>query len=173
MIDAELFDRAQAVLALARAKGLMLATAESCTGGLVGAALTAVPGSSDVVAGGFITYSNEAKMRLGVPQSVLAAHGAVSEETARALAEAAADQLLLDAPAILAVSVTGVAGPGGGTAQKPVGLVHFAVARRGADGQPAQTLAVVRETFGDVGRGSIRSKSVHTALGMLSAQLSP
>ena len=117
-----------AVLDACRARGWHVATAESCTGGLVAAALTAIAGSSDVVERGFVTYSNEAKSELlGVPPATIAAHGAVSAETAAAMAEGAVAR----APVDLAVSITGVAGPGGGSAEKPVGLVYFGVARRG------------------------------------------
>ena len=107
----------------------MLATAESCTGGLIAATLTAIAGSSDVVDRGFVTYSNEAKMELlGVPSALLAEHGAVSEPVARAMAEGA----LARSRADIAIAVTGVAGPGGGSADKPVGLVWFGLAQRGA-----------------------------------------
>jgi nicotinamide-nucleotide amidase len=110
------------VLELCRARGLTLGTAESCTGGLVAARLTSVPGSSDVVAGGIVAYSNELKERqLGVSAELLSRHGAVSAEVAAAMAHGARDRLGVD----VAVSVTGVAGPGGGTPEKPVGLVHF------------------------------------------------
>jgi nicotinamide-nucleotide amidase len=119
---------AAAVLAHCREKKLMVATAESCTGGLIAGALTEIAGSSDVVERGFVTYSNCAKSELlGVPETLIATHGAVSAEVARAMAEGA----LAHAPVDLAVAVTGIAGPGGGSAEKPVGLVHFAVARRG------------------------------------------
>src|SRR5690349_16206314 len=119
---------AAAVLAACRARGLTLATAESCTGGMVAAALTDIAGSSDVVERGFVTYSNSAKSELlGVPAPLIAAEGAVSEAVALAMAEGA----LAHAPVDLAVAVTGIAGPGGATPAKPVGLVHFAVARRG------------------------------------------
>ncbi len=127
-LPAPLLDAARAALHACRAAGLMLATAESCTGGLIGAGLTAIPGSSDVVERGFITYSNAAKQAaLGVPAPLLAAHGAVSEAVARAMAEGA----LAASAADVAVAVTGIAGPGGGSADKPVGLVHIAAARRG------------------------------------------
>ncbi len=158
LIDAEVYARAEAVLAACRAAGLTLATAESCTGGLVCAALTAVPGSSDVVDRGFVTYSNAAKMAmLGVPEAILAAHGAVSAETARAMALGA-----LGAAGVgLAVSITGVAGPGGGSAAKPVGLVHFACARSGG-------ALIHREMrFGDIGRAEIRRRAVLVALDLL------
>ena len=113
------------MLELCRGKWLKIATAESCTGGLVAAALTEIAGSSDVVDRGFVTYSNDAKKAmLGVPEATLASHGAVSRETAEAMAQGA----LAHAPVDLAVAITGIAGPGGGTAGKPVGLVHFAAA---------------------------------------------
>jgi nicotinamide-nucleotide amidase len=115
------------VLAACRAKGGHVATAESCTGGLVAAALTAIAGASDVVERGFVTYSNAAKSELlGVPAETLAAHGAISEETCAAMAKGAVARAGVD----LAVSITGVAGPGGGTPQKPVGLVYLGVATK-------------------------------------------
>ncbi|MBM3481927.1 MAG: CinA family protein [Alphaproteobacteria bacterium] len=121
--------QAEELLALCRARRLKLATAESCTGGLIVGCLTEIAGSSDVVDRGFITYSNAAKAEmLGVPSALIAAHGAVSEPVARAMAEGA----LAHSNADIAIAVTGVAGPGGGTASKPVGLVHFGCARRGA-----------------------------------------
>ena len=139
----------------------MLATAESCTGGLVAGALTDIAGSSDVVERGFVTYSNDAKNQmLGVPMEMIEAHGAVSEPVARAMAEGAVANSGADA----AVSITGVAGPGGGTAEKPVGLVHFATAMAG---QP--TVADHRIFDGD--RGQVREKSVHHALALLRARV--
>lgn len=155
--DSETTDRAVAVLEACRAHGATVATVESCTGGLIAGALTAIPGSSDVVLGGLVTYSNAAKMALaGVPEALLATHGAVSEPVARAMAEGGRGALA----ATLAVSVTGVAGPGGGSAAKPVGLVHFACAG------PAGT--VHREMrFGPLSRDEIRRLSVLTALAML------
>lgn len=127
-LPAPLLAAARDLLAACRKAGMMLATAESCTGGLIGAALTAVPGSSDVVERGFITYSNDAKQALlGVPAGMLARHGAVSEPVARAMAEGALAHSLAD----VSLAVTGIAGPSGGTAEKPVGLVHIAAARRG------------------------------------------
>ena len=120
---------AREVLDHCRARGVKLATAESCTGGMIAAALTAIAGSSDVVERGFVTYSNEAKTELiGVPAPLIATHGAVSEEVAAAMASGA----LAHAPVALAVSVTGIAGPGGATPGKPVGLVWFGLARSGA-----------------------------------------
>jgi nicotinamide-nucleotide amidase len=128
VFDSETLALAQAVLESCRARGWMVATAESCTGGLVAAALTGIAGSSDVVERGFVTYSNAAKAALlGVSEATLAAHGAVSAETAAAMADGA----LARAPVALAVSVTGIAGPGGGSAEKPVGLVHFGLAGQG------------------------------------------
>lgn len=154
----EIYARAEEALRLARAAGLTIATAESCTGGLVAGALTEVPGSSDVVDRGFVTYSNAAKTALvGVPEALLAAYGAVSEPVARAMAEGALDR----AGVGLTVSITGVAGPGGGSAEKPVGLVHFAAARAGRP-----TLHRERR-FGDVGRAEVRRLSVLEALGLL------
>ena len=154
---------ARRVLALARAQGVTLATVESCTGGLVAGALTAIAGSSDVVDRGFVTYSNAAKTALvGVPAGLIDTHGAVSEPVARALAEGG----IKHGGVGVAVSVTGIAGPGGGSAQKPVGLVHLAVARRGG-------ATFHREMrFGDLGRQGVRMESVRTALGMLVGELS-
>lgn len=150
-------DTATALLQRYRTARLKLATAESCTGGLVAATLTAIPGSSDVVDRGFATYSNEAKEKmLGVPRVVLLSYGAVSEQTARAMAEGALTESLAD----VAVSITGVAGPGGGSDEKPVGLVHFGCARRG---RPTVT---ARHVFpGD--RDQVRVRAVETALAML------
>ncbi|MFG1267490.1 CinA family protein [Xanthobacter sp. DSM 14520] len=157
-MDEETYGRAVTVLETFRARGLTLATAESCTGGLVAGALTEVPGSSDVVDRGFVTYSNAAKTAmLGVPEAMLAAHGAVSEETARAMAKGALQAAGVDA----AVAITGIAGPGGGSAEKPVGLVHFACARK--DG----TVEHRERRFGEVGRGEIRQLSVLEALDLL------
>ena len=127
MSDESTRQLAEAVLAACRDKGMKLATAESCTGGMVAAALTDIAGSSDVVERGFVTYSNEAKSELlGVAPALITAHGAVSAEVAAAMAEGA----LARAPVELSVAITGVAGPGGGTASKPVGLVWLACGRR-------------------------------------------
>ncbi|HTQ35165.1 MAG TPA: nicotinamide-nucleotide amidohydrolase family protein [Stellaceae bacterium] len=127
MFDTETVELATAVLAACRAKGWHVATAESCTGGLVAAALTAIAGSSDVVNRGFVTYSNEAKMELlGVPAGTLASVGAVSDQTARLMAMGAVSRAEVD----LAVSLTGIAGPGGGSADKPVGLVYIGLATK-------------------------------------------
>ncbi|WP_428485586.1 CinA family protein [Rhodopila sp.] len=128
MLPDSTLTEAASLLAACRTKGVRLATAESCTGGLIAAALTAITGSSDVVDRGFVTYSNEAKNEMiGVPMPMIQAHGAVSEAVARAMAEGA----LSRSRAAIAVSVTGVAGPGGGSTEKPVGLVWFGVARTG------------------------------------------
>jgi len=155
-----LVDRAAALEARCRDLGLGLATAESCTGGLLSALLTEIPGSSTVFERGFVVYSNEAKEEmLGVSDEVLAAHGAVSEATARAMALGA----LAHSRADIAVSVTGIAGPDGGTAAKPVGLVHLACARRGGG-----TVALERR-FGALSRAAIRLASVEAALGLLEA----
>jgi nicotinamide-nucleotide amidase len=151
-------DEAARLLDAFRAKGLRLATAESMTGGLVAALLTEVPDSSDVLERGFVTYTNEAKHEsLGVPNSVLARHGAVSEPVARAMAEGA----LRHSHADIAVSVTGLAGPGGGTDAKPVGLVHLAAARAGSP--------TLHEEYrlGDIGRDQVRTKAVKFALSLL------
>lgn len=130
MIDVALLQDAEALLAACRERGLRLATAESCTGGLVAAALTAIAGSSDVVERGFVTYSNEAKTELlGVPAELIATMGAVSEPVAKRMAEGA----LVHSNAQIAASVTGIAGPGGGSADKPVGLVWFGLARAGRE----------------------------------------
>jgi nicotinamide-nucleotide amidase len=160
VFEAEILTLAQSVLDACRARGWHVATAESCTGGLVAGALTAIAGSSDVVERGFVTYSNEAKSALlGVPAETMAAHGAVSAETTAAMAEGAVAR----APVDLAVSVTGVAGPGGGSAAKPVGLVIFGLARR--DG-PCRT---ERHIFpGD--RSAVRRAAVHHALALLEAE---
>ncbi|MEM9223625.1 MAG: CinA family protein [Pseudomonadota bacterium] len=161
MFDDELTLAASQVLEAARARGALVVTAESCTGGLVAAALTAIAGSSDVVDGGFITYSNAAKAALGVPQHLLDTDGAVSESVARALAEAARRTVLArTALPTVSVSVTGVAGPGGGSAEKPVGLVHFAATS--AFGTVHQEVR-----FGDLGRADVRRQSILTAFSML------
>jgi nicotinamide-nucleotide amidase len=158
MFPQPLLDLARAVLAKARQEGLRLATTESCTGGLIAALLTEIPGSSDVFECGFVVYSNRAKSDLlGVPADLIADQGAVSEAVARAMAEGAVTK----SDAQLAVAVTGIAGPGGGTKLKPVGLVHIAAAR---DGRP-----ILHEVhrFGDIGRSEIRLASVEAALRLL------
>ncbi len=143
-----------------KSKGLRVATAESCTGGMVSAAITELPGVSEVFDRGFVTYSNEAKKdMLGVSAAILAAHGAVSEETARAMALGALERSLAD----IAVSITGVAGPGGGSPEKPVGLVHFACARRGGG------VVHVERRYGPLSRHQIRQASAAQALDLLIA----
>ena len=161
MLEAETLTLVQSVLDACRARGWRLATAESCTGGLLAAALTAIAGSSDVVERGFVTYSNEAKSELlGVAAETIASHGAVSAETTAAMAEGAVAR----SPVDLAVSVTGVAGPGGGSAEKPVGLVIFGLARR--DG----SCRTERHIFaGD--RSAVRRAAVNRALGLLEAEV--
>lgn len=161
MFPADIETRCVKILHAAQGAGVMLATAESCTGGLVAAALTAVAGSSAVIDRGFVTYSNAAKTRmLGVPTAMIEAHGAVSEPVACAMAEGARRE----SGAQVTVSVTGVAGPGGGTADKPVGLVHFAsVGPRGS--------IHIERRFGDIGREAVRLESVRQALDMLVDQL--
>ncbi len=159
-MDAAIVAAARALIELCRGKKLTLATAESCTGGLVAGALTDIPGSSDVLDRGFVTYSNAAKeTMLGVPPATLARYGAVSKETAEAMALGA----LAHAPVDLAVSITGIAGPGGATPGKPVGLVHFAAAARGGK------LVHAAKTYGDIGRTQVREASVAQALAMLHA----
>lgn len=157
MFDQELVTRADALLSRARTAGVMIATAESCTGGLVSALLTDIAGSSDVIDRTFVTYSNEAKTEmLAIPARVISANGAVSREVARRMAESA----LLKSNADIAVSITGIAGPGG-SAHKPAGLVHFGLAARG------QATVSRVERFGDRGRGEVRRNAVLTALGLL------
>lgn len=158
MFSAALKGEAIALLDALRERELKLATAESCTGGLIAALLTEIPESSDVLDRGFVTYSNEAKAEmLGVPSRLIAEHGAVSREVALAMAGGAIAHSLGD----LAVSVTGVAGPGGGSAQKPVGLVHIAAARLGRSPLHQEC------RFGDIGRDQIRIKSVEAALALI------
>jgi len=153
---------AQAVIAAALEQGVMIATAESCTGGLVAGALTDIAGSSAVLDRGFVTYSNEAKTDLvEVPADLIAANGAVSESVARAMASGAVER----SRASLAVSITGVAGPGGGSVEKPVGLVHFATADKGGVIHQAHR-------FGDIGRDAVRMASVRVALSLLLERLS-
>jgi nicotinamide-nucleotide amidase len=149
---------ARQVLDAARAKGLRLVTAESCTGGLIAALLTEIPGSSDVVERGFVTYSNQAKEDLlDVPRDLIRQYGAVSGPVARAMAQGA----LKHALAHVSVAVTGIAGPGGGTAEKPVGLVYVAAAC-------PESAPVVKELrLGDIGRGEIRGRTVTEALILL------
>jgi len=158
MSDRPIIEAATALIALCVRNELKIATAESCTGGLVAGALTEVPGSSAVLDRGFVTYSNAAKLQmLGVSADILRDHGAVSRQTAEAMVRGA----LAKADADLAVAITGIAGPGGGSAGKPVGLVHFAAGSR--SGARAHT----EMRYGDIGRSPVRHKSVLQALAML------
>lgn len=160
MFSDELCGRAEDLVSLYREHGLMLATAESCTGGLVAALITSVAGSSVVFERGFVTYSNDAKAEcLGVAPSLLDRFGAVSAEVAGAMATGA----LAHSRANVSIAVTGIAGPAGGSPEKPVGLVHFARARRDGD------VVTKEKRFGDLGRSAIRLASVETALDLLFA----
>ena len=160
-LPADLLDLAKEVLAAAKASRKRIVTAESCTGGLIASCLTAIPGSSAAVEGGFITYSNESKSRiLGVPRDALASHGAVSDIVASAMAEGA----LAQASADIAISVTGIAGPGGGTKEKPVGLVFMALAQTDTD-------AVVKRYIFAGTRTDVRRAAVGAALELLLSTL--
>jgi nicotinamide-nucleotide amidase len=160
-LPADLLDLAKTVLNAAKAAKKKITTAESCTGGLVSSCLTAIPGSSSVFECGYVTYSNEAKSQmLGVPRDAIAQFGAVSDVTAAAMAEGALAQSNAD----IAVSITGIAGPDGGTKEKPVGLVYLAVAQRSKDAQ------VKRYVFAGT-RNDIRRASVAAALELLASQL--
>lgn len=162
MMTDRLIADATDLLEALRQRGLTVATAESCTGGLIAGTLTEVAGSSDVVDRGFVTYSNEAKQdMLGVSPAMIRDHGAVSEQVAIAMAEGA----LRNGRADVTVSVTGVAGPGGGTDTKPVGLVHIACARRGG-----ATLHQ-RHLFANRGRGDIRQETVAQAFRIIRSQI--
>ncbi len=162
MFSDDLLMQAERILGEMCGRGLKLATAESCTGGLLAGLLTEIAGASYVVERGWVTYSNEAKAsELGVSPELLEAHGAVSAVVARAMAEGA----LARASADVAVAVTGIAGPGGGSAEKPVGLVYLAVSRRG-------TPTLVRECrFGDIGRRQVRIETLSAALALLESAL--
>jgi nicotinamide-nucleotide amidase len=157
-MDAEIVALAKRVIERCIAGKLTIATAESCTGGLVAGALTEIAGSSAAVLCGFVTYSNEAKQAmLGVPEQTLKDHGAVSRDTAEAMAQGA----LAHSAADISVAITGIAGPGGGSPAKPVGLVHFGAARRGGK------VIAREERFGDIGRSEVRRRAVLVALAML------
>jgi nicotinamide-nucleotide amidase len=161
--DRDLVNEAKDVLDVCRSGGLLLATAESCTGGLIAAVITSIAGCSSVFERGFVTYSNAAKTELlGVPAEMIDEHGAVSEPVARAMAEGA----LLRSHADIAVSVTGIAGPDGGSAEKPVGLVHFACARRD---NPTEH---VRMLFGARDRDDIMQASARQAFALVRRQAS-
>jgi nicotinamide-nucleotide amidase len=158
LFDPSLIARAEALIRLCTAKGLKIATAESCTGGLICALLTEIPGSSAVVDRAFVTYSNEAKAEMiGVPMPLIEAHGAVSPQVAGAMASGA----IRHSKADLSVAVTGIAGPTGGSAEKPVGLVQFARSRR--DQEPE----LFERRFDDKGRASIRRAALDYALTLL------
>ena len=160
--DAALEERAKWLVERYTAAGLTIATAESCTGGLAAGLITEIAGSSAVLERGFVVYSNAAKIgMLGVSPETIDAVGAVSEATAREMAVGALENSRAD----VAVSITGVAGPGGGSAEKPVGLVHFACARRG------RPTAHVERRFGEIGRGAVRKASIEQALELLEAAL--
>ena len=156
MFDAGLIAQAENLVAACKARGLMLATAESCTGGLLAGLLTQVPGSSAVLERGFVTYSNAAKSEmLGVDPALIAAQGAVSAPVAAAMALGA----LARSHAQIALAITGIAGPGGGSEHKPVGLVFLACAAGG-------TVAAREERYGDLGREGVRTAALRTALAM-------
>jgi nicotinamide-nucleotide amidase len=158
MLDDDIVEAAKRLLDICKRKHLLVATVESCTAGLVAGTLTEVPGTSSILDRGFVTYSNQAKQDMvGVSAATLKAHGAVSPETAEEMARGA----LAHAPVDLAVSVTGIAGPDGGSAEKPVGLVHFAAAARSG------RLVHVEKRFGDLGRSEVRKQSVLQAFRML------
>ncbi|MEO0730761.1 MAG: CinA family protein [Pseudomonadota bacterium] len=162
MFSDDLIAQSTALLQAARDANVKLATAESCTGGLIAGLLTEIPGSSDVVDRGFVTYSNAAKMALlGVPETDIQTHGAVSEIVATAMVAGA----LTHADADVAVAVTGVAGPGGGTAAKPVGLVWMAAQRRD------QTVVTREMRYGDTGRTAVRLATVRDAIALMQAQI--
>lgn len=161
-MNGDVLAAATAVIKLCIERKLTIATAESCTGGLVAGALTEVPGSSAVFDRGFVTYSNDAKQQmLGVPAETLRDYGEVSRQTAEAMAQGALTRAKVD----LAVSITGIAGPSGGSADKPVGLVHFGAVTR--DGTTMHAGKIFRGENGDLSRAEIRHKSVLQALDML------
>lgn len=163
MFSPDLLKRANDCVAALRTHQIRIVTVESCTGGLIASVLTEIAGASDVVECGLVTYSNEAKTALaGVPETLIAKHGAVSTEVARAMAEGA---LARTPRAAIAVAVTGIAGPTGGTAEKPVGLVHLAIAVRNS------TTVHQRALFGDIGRSDIRLAAVRAALTMIRENL--
>jgi nicotinamide-nucleotide amidase len=158
LLGLDLERRAGEIIRLYAERGLKIVTAESCTGGLVAGALTAIAGSSAVVECGFVSYSNEAKIELlSVPPELIARVGAVSAETAAAMVFGALSHSRAD----IAVSVTGIAGPGGGSPEKPIGLVHFACAVRN------ERPKLLEKRFGDIGRALVRQKSVEVALELL------
>lgn len=158
MLDDDIVEAAKQLLAICKRKNLLVATAESCTAGLVAGTLTEIPGVSSILDRGYITYSNQAKHEmLGVPDMTLKEHGAVSRQTAEAMARG----VLGHSRVHLTVSVTGIAGPDGGTPEKPVGLVHFAAASRSGK------LVHAEKRYGDIGRANVRKQSVLQAFRML------
>jgi nicotinamide-nucleotide amidase len=162
----KLVREAAGLIELCRERGVMIATAESCTGGLLAAYLTHVAGASHVMERGFVTYSNESKHELlGVDEEMLAEFGAVSREVALAMAAGA----LWRSRAGVSAAITGIAGPGGGTAAKPVGLVQFAVAKRVSLSEEQLDFRAIHheENFGDLGRSEVREEAVRTALTLL------
>jgi nicotinamide-nucleotide amidase len=158
MLDDDIVEAAQQLLDICKRKNLLVATAESCTAGLVAGTLTEVPGTSSILDRGFVTYSNEAKHEmLGVPRDTLAKYGAVSPQTAEAMVRGVLGRSRVH----LAVSVTGIAGPDGGSAEKPVGLVFFAGGSRGG------RLVAVEQRYGAIGRDKVRKRSVLEAFRIL------
>lgn len=164
LFPSELYEQAEALLAELQRHALLIATAESCTGGLISGLLTEISGSSGMFERGFVTYSNAAKTELlGVPEDVIARYGAVSEEVARAMA----DGVRQHSPAHIAISVTGIAGPDGGSPDKPIGLVYIGAAAAGRETR-------VRECrFGDIGRAGVRLASVREALKVAKQMIEP
>lgn len=164
LFSKDFVDEARALLDKLQRHALLVVTAESCTGGLLCGLLTEIPGASGMVERGLVTYSNAAKTELlGVPAELIDRHGAVSEEVARAMAEGALER----APAHIALSITGIAGPDGGTAEKPIGLVYLGVASRG------ETTRVRECRFGNVSRGAIRLASVREAIALMDSAVKP
>lgn len=158
MLDDDIVEAGKRLLGICKRKNLLIATAESCTAGLVSGTLTEIPGVSSILDRGYVTYSNEAKHEmLGVPRDILDKHGAVSRETAEAMVRGVLGRSRVH----LAVSITGIAGPDGGTKEKPVGLVHFASASR------TGKLVHAEKRYGDIGRDKVRKESVLQAFRML------
>lgn len=163
MLDTDTLTLAKKVNDRLNIAGHVAVTAESCTGGLIAAALTSVSGSSAILYGGFVTYANQAKSEMiGVPAELIAGHGAVSEPVARAMAEGARRTAGVD----VSIAVTGIAGPGGGSEEKPIGLVHFGLTTR------TRTVHRVKH-FGDLGRDGIRQSAVRIALEMILEAYAP
>ena len=157
-MSTSIYETAETLLQQSKDAGITIATAESCTGGLIAAALTSVSGASLVLECGFVTYSNESKTEmLGVPADLIAGKGAVSAEVAKAMAEGALERSKAD----IVVAVTGIAGPDGGSAEKPVGLVHLAAARRGGARLHEE------KRFGNIGRNEVRTEAAAEALDMI------